>query len=158
MNIVPGDIILATDTNVIRDHHQIWMIPGGGLHVAWTHGPPGDPSSPIGYVFSPDYGASWSEPEIAIRSAGGGVPNGIVADENWAHLMVEPGIYVRRRVPPVFRSIRRQGQAVIVEWMGSGTLQASGDVTGPWEDLEGAITPHTITNDVTKRFFRLIAQ
>jgi len=158
LNIVPGDKILATDTNVIRDHHQIWMIPGGGLHVAWTHGPPGDPSSPIGYVFSPDYGASWSEPEIAISSAGGGVPNGIVADENWAHLMVEPGIYVRRRVPPVFRSIRRQSQAVILEWMGSGTLQVSGEVTGPWEDLEGAITPQTITNDVMKRFFRLIAQ
>ena len=158
LNIVPGDKVLATDTNVIRDHHQIWMIPGGGLHVAWTHGPPGDPSSPIGYVFSPDYGASWSEPEIAISSAGGGVPNGIVADENWAHLMVEPGIYVRRRVPPVFRLIRRQSQAVILEWMGSGTLQASGEVTGPWEDLEGAITPQTITNDVMKRFFRLIAQ
>jgi hypothetical protein len=72
--------------------------------------------------------------------------------------MVEQGIYVRRRVPPVFRSIRPQSQAVILEWMGSGTLQASGEITGPWEDLEGAITPQTITNDVIKRFFRLIAQ
>jgi hypothetical protein len=64
----------------------------------------------------------------------------------------------RRRVPPIFRSIRRPNQAVILEWMGSGTLQASGEVTGPWEDLEGAISPQTITNDPVKRFFRLIAQ
>jgi len=121
-------------------------------------GPPGDPSSPIGYVFSPDYGATWSAPEIAITSAGGGVPNGIVADENWVHLMVEQGIYVRRRVLPVFRSIRRQGQAVILEWMGTGTLQSSAEVTGPWEDLAGAISPQTVTNDLEKGFFRLIAR
>jgi hypothetical protein len=137
LKIVPGDKILVTDTNVIRDHHQIWMIRGGGLHVAWTHGPPGDPSSPIGYVFSPDYGASWSEPEIAISSAGGGVPNGIVADENWAHLMVEPGIYVRRRVSPIFTSIRREGETVVLEWIGQGTLQRSQAMSGPWEDLNG---------------------
>jgi hypothetical protein len=156
--IVPGDKILATDTNVIRDHHQIWMVPGGGLHVAWTHGPPGDPSSPIGYVFSPDYGATWIAPEIAMTSAGGGVPNGIVADENWAHLMVEQGLYARRRVPPLFRSIRRQGQTLILEWMGTGTLQASAEVTGPWQDLAGAVSPQTVTNDKEQGFFRLIAR
>jgi hypothetical protein len=155
LGIVPGDKILVTNTNVIRDHHQIWMIPAGGLHIAWTHGPPGDPSSPIGYVFSPDYGASWSQPEIAISSAGGGVPNGIVADENWAHLMVEPGIYVRRRVPPIFRAIRREGQTAVLNWVGQGTLQRSDEVTGPWEDLAGAASPHTLTNDSARRFFRI---
>ena len=56
------------------------------------------------------------------------------------------------------RRVGTTGPVERVEWMGSGTLQASGEVTGPWEDLEGAITPQTITNDVMKRFFRLIAQ
>ena len=86
------------------------------------------------------------------------MPNGIVADENWVHLMVEQGIYVRRRVPPVFRSIRHQGQAVILEWMGTGTLQSSAEVIGPWEDLLGAISPQTVTNDMKQGFFRLIAR
>ncbi len=158
LQLLPGDQILATDTNVIRDHHQIWMIPGGGLHIAWAHGPPGDPSTPMGYIFSPDYGATWSAPEIAITSFGGGVPDGIVADDNWVHLMAEPGLYVRRRVSPVFRSIRRDGQSITLEWSGQGTLQWSDDLTGSWTDLPGATSPQTITPDSLRRFFRIKAQ
>jgi hypothetical protein len=41
--------------------------------------------------------------------------DGIIADDNWVHLMVEPGIYARRRVPPVFNSIRRKNKTVILE-------------------------------------------
>jgi hypothetical protein len=157
LQLLPGDQILSTDTNVIRDHHQIWMLPGGGLHIAWAHGPPGDPSTPMGYIFSPNYGAIWSAPEIAITSFGGGVPDGIVADDNWVHILAEPGIYVRRRVPPVFRSIRLDGQTVTLEWVGQGTLQQSEDLNGPWEDLPNAISPQTVTLDVARRFFRIIA-
>jgi len=155
LQILPGDKILASDTNVTRDHHQIWMIPGGGLHVAWTHGPPGDPSSPIGYIFSLDYGATWSGPEVAISSAGGGVPDGIIADDNWVHLMVEPGIYARRRVPPVFSSIRREDQSVILEWRGQGILQSSANASGPWEDIPSATSPHPVVFDSVQRFYRI---
>jgi hypothetical protein len=155
LKLLPGDQILATDTNVIRDHHQIWMSSGGGLHVTWAHGPPGDPSTPLGYIFSPDYGATWTAPEIAITSYGGGVPDGIVADDNWVHVMAEPGIYTRRRVAPIFRSIRSSGQNVIVEWAGQGTLQQSDKPTGPWTNLPAAATPQAITNDAPQRFFRL---
>ncbi len=157
LQLLPGDQILATDTNVIRDHHQIWMSPGGALHIAWAHGQPGDPATPMGYIYSPDYGATWSAPEIAISSYGGGVPDGIVADDNWVHLMAEPGIYSRRRVPPVFRPIRRQGQTVILEWAGEGTLQSSDSVFGPWTNLPTAISPAIITNDTPQRLFRLIS-
>ena len=158
LELLPGDQILSTDTNVIRDHHQIWMSPGGGLHIAWAHGPPGDPSTPMGYIFSPDYGARWTAPEIAISSYGGGVPDGIVADDNWVHLMAEPGIYVRRRVPPVFRSIRRNGSAVVLEWAGQATLQWSGSLTGPWAPFSGATSPQSVAIDSDQRFFRLVAQ
>jgi hypothetical protein len=155
LKLLPGDQILPTDSGVIRDHHQIWMIPGGGLHIAWAHGPPGDPSTPLGYIFSPDYGATWAPPEIAITSYGGGVPDGIVADDNWVHLIAEPGIYVRRRVPPLFRSIRRSGQNVILEWAGQGTLQSSDKPIGPWTEFPAATSPLTITNDAPQRFFRI---
>jgi hypothetical protein len=156
LQLLPGDQILATDTNVIRDHHQIWISPGGALHIVWAHGPPGDPSTPMGYIFSSDYGATWTAPEIAMTSYGGGVPDGIVADDNWVHLMAEPGIYARRRVPPIFRSIRRQGQTVILEWTGQGTLQRSDEPNGPWETISNAISPQTVTMDVPKRFFRTL--
>jgi len=156
LKLVPGDKILASDTNVIRDHHQIWMVPGGGLHVAWAHGPPGDPATPLGYIFSPDYGATWASPEIAISPRGGSLPYGVVADDNWVHILAEPGIYVRRRVPPIFRSVRRQDQAVILDWVGQGMLQRSPQVTGPWEVLSGATSPHIVTNDGGQRFFRII--
>src|SRR5881398_1985092 len=90
-----------------------------------------------GIYFSPDYGATWTAPEIAITSYGGGVPDGIIADDNWVHLMAEPGIYVRRRVPPVFRSIRCNASSVVLEWAGQATLQWSGNLTGPWTTLPG---------------------
>jgi hypothetical protein len=158
LQLLPGDKILSTDTNVIRDHHQIWMSPGGGLHIAWAHGPPGDPSTPLGYIFSPDYGATWTAPEIALSSFGGGVANGIVADNNWVHLIAEPGIYVRRRLPPVFRSIRQVGQTVVLEWVGQGTLQRSIEPTGPWEDVTNSVSPQTVTMDTATRFFRVVAE
>ena len=158
LQLLPGDQILSTDTNVIRDHHQIWMSGGGSLHIVWAHGPPGDPSTPMGYIFSPDYGATWTAPEIAMTSYGGGVPDGVVADDNWVHLMAEAGIYARRRVPPIFRSIRQGGQNIILEWAGQGTLQRSTEPTGPWETLTNNVSPQTLTLDFPKRFFRIFAQ
>jgi hypothetical protein len=158
LKLLPGDKILPSDTGIVRDHHQVWIVPGGGLHVAWAHGPPGNPSTPMGYIFSPDYGATWSAPEIAINAPAGSLPYGIVADDNWVHNMAEPGVYVRRRVPPVFISIRREGQTVIVEWRGQGVLQWSADAAGAWEDIPTAANPHSEMIDSVKRFYRVIAR
>ena len=155
IDLVPGDKILASDTNIVRDHHQIWMVRGGGLHVAWAHGPPGDSSTPLGYVFSPDYGATWSAPEIAINPPGGSLPYGVVANDDWVHILAEPGIYVRRRVPPVFRSIRRENQTVVLEWVGQGTLQWSDEVSGPWTSISAAASPYPFSIVGEKRFFRV---
>lgn len=157
LQLLPGDQILATDTNVIRDHHQIWMGSGGGLHIVWAHGAPGDPATPMGYIFSSDYGATWAAPEIAMTSYGGGVPDGIVADDNWVHVMAEPGIYARRRVQPIFRSLQRQGQSLTLQWSGQGTLQSSSSITGPWTDIPGATSPCPVSLDLPQRFFRVKA-
>jgi hypothetical protein len=81
-----GPKLLPGDTGVNREHQQIWMIPGGTVHVAWTHGAPDDPASPTGYSYSLDYGANWSRSEIAISTgAAANLPHGIVADTNWVH-------------------------------------------------------------------------
>jgi hypothetical protein len=155
LKILPGDKILPSDTGIVRDHHQVWIAPGGGLHLAWAHGPPGETSTPMGYIFSPDYGATWSAPEIAINAPAGRLPYGIVADDNWVHIMAEPGVYVRRRVSPVFNSIRREGQTVILEWRGQGILQSSANDSGPWEDIPNATSPHPDMIDTLKRFYRV---
>ena len=36
----------------------------------------------MGYIFSPDYGVTWTAAEIAISPPGGHLPYGIVADDN----------------------------------------------------------------------------
>lgn len=158
LKLLPGDKTLSSDTNVIRDHHQVWMVRGGGLHVAWAHGPPGDPATPMGYIFSHDYGSTWGAPEIAINPPGGSLPYGVVADGIWVHVLAEPGIYIRRRIPPVFSSIRHESQTVVLQWLGQGTLQWSEGVSGPWDDLLGASSPHPVTTDAARRFFRILAR
>jgi len=74
------------------------------------------------------------------------------------HMLAEPGAYVRRRVPPVLRSIRPQGQSVILEWTGQATLQRSDEPSGPWETISNAVSPQTVTIDAARRFFRIMAQ
>lgn len=156
--LLPGDQVLSTDTNIIRDHHQVWMTPGGRVHIAWAHGPPGNPSTPLGYISSPNYGATWLAPEIAISPPGGSLPYGIVANDNWVHILAEPGIYVRRRLAPVFRSIRREGASVILEWAGQSTLQCSEGLGGPWTNFAAAVSPQPVPIDSDQRLFRLLAQ
>lgn len=93
-----GPKILPGDTGVDREHHQIWMTSGGGLHVAWSHGSPDDASSPTGYMFSPDYGATWKDREIAMSTGDrANAPHGIAAGANWVHIIAElGGWYVRK--------------------------------------------------------------
>jgi hypothetical protein len=152
---------LPGDTGINRNHQQVWMVSGGGVHLAWCHGPSGNSASPTGYMFSPDYGASWRASEIAISTAGGNLPHGIVADADAVHIIAEPGAgtYARRSAPPpapVFESIRREGENVVLEWSGRGTLEISQEVTGPWEEVPDATSPHTMPIDSVRRFFRMI--
>ena len=96
-----GPQILPDDTGVDRNHQQLWLTPSGGLHVAWLHGPT-VPSSGTGYMFSPDYGGSWSDSDIAMNTPAANLPHSIVADNEWVHILAEPGAgtYVRGQVIP----------------------------------------------------------
>lgn len=99
-----GPKVLPGDSGVDRNHQQVWMVPGGGVHLTWLHGSPND-SSPAGYMFSPDYGATWGKSEIAISTPGTNLPHSIVTDTKWVHIIAEPGVgayaagtYARRPV------------------------------------------------------------
>lgn len=94
--------LLPDDRGVDRQHHQVSMSPGGGVHVTWIHGNPTNPASPAGYKRSRDYGSTWSSTEFALNTSGAAnVPHGIVADREWVHIIAEPGagLYARRRLP-----------------------------------------------------------
>jgi hypothetical protein len=96
-----GPDTLPQDAGVNREHQQTWLTPGGGLHLSWSHGSPSDPASSNGYMFSPDYGTTWLNREIAFDTpTAGNLPHNIIADEDWVHILAEPGAgtYVRRRV------------------------------------------------------------
>lgn len=143
-----------------REHQQIWMIPGGVLHVAWSHGNPGEATSPTGYMYSLDYGATWSGSEIAIDTRStGNLPHGIVADTNWVHIIAEPGagIYARRLAPRSleFTSIENEETGVILNWIGQGLLQQAQDVNGPWNTITNALSPYRSNRDFATRFFKL---
>ncbi|MBS3763692.1 MAG: hypothetical protein KGZ25_10365, partial [Planctomycetes bacterium] len=77
---------------------KIWMTSGGAAHLTWVHGSYDSADTPAGYLFSPDYGATWGEAEIAINTNGKNQPHSIVADGNAVHVIAEPGagIYARR--------------------------------------------------------------
>ena len=156
-----GPKLLPNDAGVNRDHEQIWMLPGGTVHVAWTHGSPDDPSSPTGYMYSLDYGTNWSRTEIAISTMDAAhLPHGIVADTNWVHIIAEPGAgtYARRPAPlwPEFTAIERQTNGVILKWTGQGTLQDAQQLTGPWNSISNAASPYLISTGAVRRFFRII--
>ncbi|MBA3480303.1 MAG: exo-alpha-sialidase [Pirellulales bacterium] len=96
-----GPELLPRDSGVNREHQQTWLTPSGGLHLSWSHGDPGNAASSNGYMFSPDYGATWLDREIAFDTASSGnLPHNIIADDNWVHILAEPGAgtYVRRQV------------------------------------------------------------
>jgi hypothetical protein len=54
-----------------------------------------------------------------------------------------------------FTEIRRDGGALVLEWSGGGTLQATAAVGQPWEDLAGAVSPARVTLSQTQRLYRL---
>jgi hypothetical protein len=155
-----GPKLLPNDTGVNREHHQIWMLPGGAVHVAWTHGSPTVPSSPTGYMYSLDYGTNWSRTEIAINTGdAANLPHGIMADTNWVHIIAEPGAgtYARRPAPrrPEFTGIESQTNRLILKWTGQGTLQDAPQITGPWNSISNAVSPYLISTGAINRVFRI---
>jgi hypothetical protein len=158
-----GPKLLPNDTGVNREHQQIWMIPNGAVHVAWTHGSPDVASSPTGYMYSLDYGQTWSRSEIAISTGdAANLPHGVVADTNWVHIMAEPGAgtYARRPSPrrPGFTSVIMEGDQIRLTWSGQGTLQQAQEVTGPWNSIPTATSPYPTNTQTARLFFRLVAQ
>ena len=54
-----------------------------------------------------------------------------------------------------FTRIQRDGPEVVFEWSGEGKLQAADQVTGPWQDIAGAISPRRVTPSGARKFYRL---
>src|SRR5690606_34014401 len=66
----------------------------------------------------------------------------------WAMRTVEPA--PRLSVSPV------QAGGITLTWTGGGTLQAADAITGPWNDVPGASSPHTVLlEERPVRFFRI---
>jgi hypothetical protein len=58
---------------------------------------------------------------------------------------------------PVTLSIAKSGSGVVLAWP-TGTLQASGSVTGPYTNVVGATSPYTNTVSGTQGYFRVKVQ
>lgn len=98
--------VLPEDTGIDRNHHQLWMAPGGGVHIVWRHGDSGDSvPDPAAYKYSPDYGATWQPRVMAIdttATVGSNHPWALVANAGSVHLLTGPDgamQYAHRAVP-----------------------------------------------------------
>jgi alpha-tubulin suppressor-like RCC1 family protein len=60
---------------------------------------------------------------------------------------------VRIVAPPLEPSL--DGNVLLLRWPGTGTLQTSTNVSGPFEDIPNAASPLRITLDAPQRFYRL---
>jgi hypothetical protein len=120
-----GPELLPEGSDVNRNHEQIWLISSGGLHVSWLHGS-NVPSSPTGYMFSPDYGATWLDSETALSTPAANVPHNIVADQHWVHIIAEPGAGTYARRPVI----------LVGDYNGDGAVDAADYVV--WRDNLGS--------------------
>jgi beta-glucanase (GH16 family) len=59
--------------------------------------------------------------------------------------------------PPASLSIQSQAGSVILNWPG-GTLQSATNVSGPWGDINGAVSPRTNPVSAAQEFYRLRLQ
>ncbi|MEZ0314226.1 MAG: sialidase family protein [Myxococcota bacterium] len=87
--------ILPFDTGIDRNHHHVWLAPGGGVHVIWRHGDSGDTTDdPAGSLSSTDYGATWGSHDFAVDTrgviAGANHPWSVVADDAAVHALTGP--------------------------------------------------------------------
>jgi len=59
--------------------------------------------------------------------------------------------------PPVSVSVQPSSEGLVFNWA-YGTLQSAANVTGPWNDVAGAIAPYTNTSADLREFFRIRLQ
>ena len=58
-------------------------------------------------------------------------------------------------VKPATMSVLLQDGNVIVSWTEPGVLQGTEKVTGPWNDVAGAGSPHAVAPDSRAMFYRV---
>ena len=68
--------------------------------------------------------------------------------------LTRSGYIVVTNPAPVTVTIRKSGNQIQLSWP-SGTLQTSIQVTGPYTNITGAVSPYTITPAEAARFFRV---
>ncbi|MCL5098550.1 MAG: hypothetical protein M1608_13675 [Candidatus Omnitrophica bacterium] len=85
------------------------------------------------------------------------VANGTVnGTMNTTGVIVLYGMTIQKSQAQLGRlNIDRQGNNIVLSWTGDGTLQFSDQVTGPWTDIAGALSPQTITPTEGQKFYRL---
>ncbi|MEM2352178.1 MAG: hypothetical protein QXT26_07200 [Thermoproteota archaeon] len=151
----PVAVYLLFDTRTPSDTMQ-WVFDNGWEPVKTGHNPWHDPNQPD---------------MIGIDESADGSVNGYVAIYR---KIVQGGTFstyqcvtpnnmygvVVTEVPPAgplqFKSINLTGDGKIrIEWEGIATLQQADEITGPWQDVQGASSPYVVIPEGRRKFFRL---
>lgn len=139
--------ILPFHTGVDRNHQQTWMTVGGDVHLIWRHGDTAD--DPTGYLYSSDYGQTWSSPEFAIDTVNAANhPYSLVADTQRVHALAGP----LGAMQYAYRAGARPINLTPVVNAGpdrSVTIPAAANLSGTVSD-DGLPTGATVTSSWTK--------
>jgi hypothetical protein len=62
---------------------------------------------------------------------------------------------IGQSAPISFQAPVLQGGQILLDWVGGGTLQTSGSVLGPWNDVTGAVSPYLNPTTNAAQYFRV---
>jgi hypothetical protein len=136
-----GTPIMAKFINGVKVGQQVLT---EGIDGRWSLAPAGHPDTPWALLMADD--TSDVQPgfvsSIQIR-------HGRLADE----LIRRMGAPSKFKIPGCI-SLTRQPNSLRIQWTGGVPLQSADNIKGPWTDVAGATSPHTVMATTAKRFYR----
>ncbi|MCX8108802.1 MAG: hypothetical protein N3G20_08360, partial [Verrucomicrobiae bacterium] len=158
INFTPDDPGTLRDSSRFKPLHQPITLPAGfrGVIAAWGYGP------------DERYFSNWQDlPELTVFSGGsllfvgsgrygeaGRYPE--VPDAGPVNRYAAGTFYFEPVAERPRLSIDLQLDKVVITWIGTGKLQESTDVNGPWSDIPGATSGSQIQVVGHRKFFRVV--
>ncbi len=132
---------------------QVWIDARGNVVLSTSLGPPGDLHKYV--VVAPDTAVASSQLNL-VKLSPGGVELQFSATERHLDQQVSGGPASAGRNDQLgFIAVESNNALITLRWAGAGVLQAGENVNGPWIDVPGATSPHTILMTNPTEFYRI---
>jgi hypothetical protein len=138
----PAGSIMAKFINGVKVGQQVLT---EGRDGRWSLAPATHPDTPWALLFADDNAdvQPGFVSSIQIRS-------GRLADE----LIRRMGGPSKFKIPGCITVTRQSASTLRIQWTGGVPLQSADNIKGPWTDVAGATSPHTVGSTAARRFYR----